>query len=37
MDKHPEIEDMTRKKKINRQLWEVARKKNERYFINITR
>lgn len=29
MDKHHEIDDMTRKKKANRQLWEVTRKKKK--------
>lgn len=29
MDKHPQVEDMTRKRKVNRQLWEVTRKKKK--------
>lgn len=30
MDNHAQIEDITRKKKVNKELWEVTKKKIER-------
>lgn len=37
MDKHPQIENnLTKKRRVNRQLWEVTKKKKERYVLYIT-